>query len=161
MRHGHEAAPAVARLLKTVCHGVGIAQIRPLSASAALTRRRRARVRAPGGPGGRPGASSWPPVRVRCPVAFSLSATFAHEKPARAVLDDRCERFLLALVPCLAAVDELETVGRHPARGAALLLEHLQRCRRALGGCFPLPLRHCSGGGDRWRNWSCSTWRRP
>ena len=43
-------------------------------------------------------------------------------KAGAAVLDDRCKRFLLALVPCLAAVDELETVGRHPAGGAALLL---------------------------------------
>ena len=25
----------------------------------------------------------WPPVRVRCPVALSLSATFAHERPTR------------------------------------------------------------------------------
>ena len=45
-----------------------------------------------------------------------------------AVLDDRCECFLLALVPCPASVDELETVGRHPAGGAALRLEHLDRC---------------------------------
>ena len=44
------------------------------------------------------------------------------------MLDDRCERFLLALVPCPAPVDELVPVGRHPAGGAALLLEHLQRC---------------------------------
>ena len=44
------------------------------------------------------------------------------------MLDDGCERFLLALVPCPAPVDELETVGRHPAGGAALRLEHLERC---------------------------------
>ena len=43
------------------------------------------------------------------------------------VLDDGCECFLLALVPCPAPVDELETVGRHLAGGAALLLEHLER----------------------------------
>ena len=36
----------------------------------------------------------WPPVRVRCPVAFSLSATFAHEKPAR-----RCS-MIAASVSC-------------------------------------------------------------
>ena len=70
----------------------------------------------------------WPPVRVRCPVALSLSATFAHERPAAgAVLDDGCKGFLLALVPCPAPGDELEPVGRHPAGGAALLLEHLER----------------------------------
>ena len=34
------------------------------------------------------------------------------------MLDDRCQRFLLALVPCPASVDELEPVGRHPAGGA-------------------------------------------
>ena len=34
------------------------------------------------------------------------------------MLDDRCKGFLLALVPCPAPVDELETVGRHPAGGA-------------------------------------------
>ena len=62
-----------------------------------------------------------PPVRVRCPVAFSWSAAGA------AVLDDGRERFLLALVPCPATVDELEPVGRHPAGGAALLLEYLKR----------------------------------
>ena len=44
------------------------------------------------------------------------------------MLDDRCKRFLLALVPLAAAVDELEAVGRHPAGGAALRLEHLERC---------------------------------
>ena len=36
----------------------------------------------------------WPPVRVRCPVAFSLSATFAHERPAR-----RCS-MIAASVSC-------------------------------------------------------------
>ena len=61
-------------------------------------------------------------------MALSLSATFAHERPAAAVLDDGCKGFLLALVPCPASVDELEPVGRHPAGGAALLLEHLERC---------------------------------
>ena len=44
------------------------------------------------------------------------------------MLDDRCKRFLLSLVPCPAPVDELETVGRHSAGGAALLLEYLERC---------------------------------
>ena len=48
------------------------------------------------------------------------------------MLDYRCERFLLALVPCPAAVDELETVGRHPAGGAALLLEALLTLRSAV-----------------------------
>ena len=43
------------------------------------------------------------------------------------MLDDGRERFLLALVPLPAAVDELETVGSYPAGGAALLLEHLER----------------------------------
>ena len=32
------------------------------------------------------------------------------------MLDDGCKGFLLALVPCPAAGDELEPVGRHPAR---------------------------------------------
>ena len=36
----------------------------------------------------------WPPVRVRCPVALSWSATFAHEKPAR-----RCS-MMAASVSC-------------------------------------------------------------
>ena len=36
----------------------------------------------------------WPPVRVRCSVAFSLSATFAHERPAR-----RCS-MIAASVSC-------------------------------------------------------------
>ena len=44
------------------------------------------------------------------------------------MLDDRCKRFLLALVPCPASVDELEPLGRHPAGGSALLLEYLERC---------------------------------
>ena len=44
------------------------------------------------------------------------------------MLDDGRERFLLSLVPCPASVGELETVGRHPAGSAALLLEHLERC---------------------------------
>ena len=36
----------------------------------------------------------WPRVRVRCPVAFSWSATFAHERPAR-----RCS-MMAASVSC-------------------------------------------------------------
>ena len=36
----------------------------------------------------------WPPVRVRCPVALSLSATFAHERPAA-----RCS-MMAACVSC-------------------------------------------------------------
>ena len=43
------------------------------------------------------------------------------------MLDDGRERFLLALVPLAAAVDELETVRSVPSGGAALRLEHLER----------------------------------
>ena len=50
------------------------------------------------------------------------------------MLDDGRKRFLLALVPCPATVDELETVGSYPAGGAALRLEHLQRCRVGVPG---------------------------
>ena len=42
------------------------------------------------------------------------------------MLDDRCKRFLLALVPCPAPGDELEPVGRHPA-GAAVRTRPLAR----------------------------------
>ena len=53
----------------------------------------------------------WPPVRVRCPVALSLSATFAHERPAPRCSIIAASVFLLALVPCPAPGDELEPVG--------------------------------------------------
>ncbi len=58
-----------------------------------------------------------------------------------AVLDDGCERFLFAVVPLSARVDELEPKRNHPAASAAMLLGYLDRCCRALGGCFPRPLR--------------------
>ena len=77
---------------------------------------------------GRPGVST--DCRCGC-GARSRSACrlpYPNERPGAAVLDDGRERFLLALVPLPAAVDELETVGSYPAGGAALLLEHLQRC---------------------------------
>ena len=59
---------------------------------------------------------------ARCGRCHHLSA-----RTSSAVLDDRCKRFLLALVPLAAAVDELETVRRHPAGRPALRLEHLER----------------------------------
>ena len=43
------------------------------------------------------------------------------------MLDDGRVRFLLALVPLPAPVDELEAVRRNPAGGAALRLEYLKR----------------------------------
>ena len=48
------------------------------------------------------------------------------------MLDDGCKRFLLALVPLPAPVDELEAERRHPAGGPALRLECLKqgRCLR-------------------------------
>ena len=66
-----------------------------------FTLRRRVRVHALGAPGGRPGASTARRCGCGARCGVSLSATFAHERPAAAVLDDRCERFLLALVPLL------------------------------------------------------------
>ena len=52
----------------------------------------------------------WPPVRVRCPVAFSLSATFAHERPA-----PRCS-MIAASVSCSPSVPFL-AVENYPATG--------------------------------------------
>ena len=43
------------------------------------------------------------------------------------MLDDRCVRFLLALVPLAAAVDELEPERRNAPGGPALRLEYLKR----------------------------------
>ena len=75
----------------TVCHGVGIAQIRTLSALYAAAPCSRSRA---WWTWWAPWRVHWPPVRVRCPVALSLSATFAHERPAR-----RCS-MIAASVSC-------------------------------------------------------------
>ena len=61
------------------------------------------------------------------PGGVQLVGNLRPRETAAAVLDDGCERFLLALVPLPAPVDELETVGRHPAGGAPLLPEQLER----------------------------------
>ena len=53
------------------------------------------------------------------PGGAELVGHFRPGEAGAAVLDDGRKRFLLALVPCPAPVDELEPVGRHPAGGAA------------------------------------------
>ena len=90
--------------------------------------RRRARVRAPGGPW-------WAPWRVQLtvgagavPGGVQLVGYLRPREAAEAVLDDGRVRFLLALVPLAAPVDELEAERRYPAGGPALRLEYLERC---------------------------------
>ena len=62
------------------------------------------------------------------PGGVQLVGNLRPREAGAAVLDDGRKRFLLALVPLAAPVDELETVRRNPAGGPALRLEYLKRC---------------------------------
>ena len=61
----------------------------------------------------------WPPVRVRCPVVFSLSASFAHERPAR-----RCSWYPKSTPARLVSIRSAQTTGRDYTSAPLLRARH-------------------------------------